>query len=315
MTEPMQGGGKPSVSVLMPARNAQRFVAETIRSLQAQTMGQWELVVVDDGSTDDTPRILADFAKSDPRIRIVRQEGAGLVAALQRGLQECRCEHVARIDADDLARPERLALQVRHMESDPACVAVGGAIQHVDEDGDPVMLESFPLCHEAIDDNLVHGRAAMAHPAVMFRRSVVQSIGGYRPMKIAEDLDLWLRLAEVGRLANLEEVVLDYRRHGTSLVQATMDVRNECVNAVLADARQRRGMPPIPPSKRKKRRQSAGMTLHGKLARMAARSGHPRVAWKHLAKQWRHSPFHPTTLRVALETTLTILFSRRKHRK
>lgn len=295
----------PRVSVLMPARNAARFLPATLASIVAQTMTDWELVAVDDGSSDDTPRLLAELAARDPRVRVLRTPGEGLVAALNRGLRACRAEFVARIDADDVARPDRLERQLQRLAEKPGWVAVGGAIRHVDEDGDAIALESFPTEPADVDRNLIAGRAAIAHPAILFRRSSVLAVGGYRPMRIGEDLDLWLRLAEIGEVGNLPDVVLDYRRHATSLVQETLDVRNDCVNRVLADARARRGLPELPASRRKRRKLAPGMTLHGKLARMAARAGNTKTAIKHARRQWQAKPFHPTSARVVVATAFS----------
>ena len=207
----------PAVSVVMAVHNGERWLAETLASLSAQTFGDFEVVVIDDGSTDGSAAILAAAAGRDARYRVVTQTNCGLVASLNRGLAEARALLVARIDADDVAEPERFAKQVAFLATRPEVAAVGSAIRIIDGDGRFLRMQTYPCGPEAVAKAMLRG-CALAHPAVMMRRAAVQAIGGYREaFRHAEDYDLWLRLGDSHALDNLPEPLLRYRRHGGSV--------------------------------------------------------------------------------------------------
>lgn len=243
------GGAPVSVSVAMPAYNAERYVEEAVRSILGQTFTDFEFLIVDDGSTDGTGPILDRLAATDPRIRLIRRANGGLVSALNLMLREARGEFVARMDADDIALPDRFARQVEHLRGDPDCLAVGSRVVVIDPDGDP-LCEWFPSgTHEEIDAANLEGSkgSALCHPSVMMRRGPALEIGGYRErFFLAEDMDLWLRMAERGRLANLSRPVLKYRCHPSGVGHSQRGRQKEVTRAVLADARERRGLPPAP---------------------------------------------------------------------
>lgn len=197
----------------MPVYNGERFLAEAIESILGQTFGAFEFVIIDDGSTDASPTILADYASRDPRIRVVTQANAGIVAALNRGLAECRAPLVARMDADDVSEPDRLAAQTKVLRGDSDLVLLGTAIRLVAESGRPGPVVRGPACHDAIAETLQRGNC-IAHPTVIMRRDAVMTAGGYREeLRHAEDYDLWSRLAPRHRLANLPHPFLRYRIH------------------------------------------------------------------------------------------------------
>ena len=193
----------PTVSILMPVRNEGRFLATALRSLMAQTLKDWELVAVDDGSTDDTPLILAAAAKCDPRIRLLASGGQGLVAALNIGLAACRAQLVARMDGDDVSHPGRLAAQAAFLATHGSVGLVACSFRHFPRQA----VGSGMLGYERWQNSLLNHEAIMAdlfvespfvHPSVMFRRQEVEGVGGYREMGWPEDYDLWLRLAAAG---------------------------------------------------------------------------------------------------------------------
>jgi glycosyltransferase involved in cell wall biosynthesis len=209
----------PNVSVLMPVRNGARWLREAIDSVLGQTLRDFELIVVDDGSTDDTPHLLSDVSRLDSRIRIFRQEASGLVDALNRGLAEARGSLVARLDADDRAMPERLDRQVRYLESNPNVGLLGSWAEKIDERGAPCGLlkpepQSDALAHLLLRTN------PFVHSSVMFRTEPVRRLGGYRSaFQAAEDYDLWLRIAEVAEIVNVPEFLIQYRRHNANVTQ------------------------------------------------------------------------------------------------
>ena len=201
----------PTVSVVMPVRNAGHFLLDTLASVFGQTFADFEFVVVDDGSTDDTAAILA--AETDPRLRVVTQQNAGLVASMNRAVLLARGKYVARMDADDRCEPDRLARQVAFLDAHPEVAIVGGAISTMDQDGvqlAPKVL--FPATHEQIWAAVGKRPWVMCHPTVMFRRQLAIDAGLYLPwFEYAEDTEFIARMMTVGRAANLPDVLLHYR--------------------------------------------------------------------------------------------------------
>ena len=207
----------PSLSVVMAVYNGERWLAETLASLSSQTFGDFEIVAIDDGSTDGSAAILAEAAARDARYRIITQANRGLVASLNRGLAESRAPLVARIDADDVAEPERFARQVAFLQAHPEVAALGSAIRIIGPDGASRRLQAYPCGPSAVADAMLRG-CALAHPAVMMRLEAVLAAGGYREaFRHAEDYDLWLRLGERHELDNLPEPLLRYRQHDGSV--------------------------------------------------------------------------------------------------
>ena len=190
----------PAVSILMPVRNGAETLERALQSIRSQTMDDWELVVVDDGSSDETPRILADHAAGDRRIRPVIQPPLGIARALQAGCDACRGGWIARMDADDWMHPERLASQLAFAHRNPELAVVsclvryGGAAAgysaHVDWLNALVSPESIALRRFV--------ESPVAHPSVMFRRDLIEKHGGYRDGDFPEDYELWLRWMDAG---------------------------------------------------------------------------------------------------------------------
>jgi glycosyltransferase involved in cell wall biosynthesis len=234
----------PSVSVTMAVYDALPYLAPAIESILAQTHADFELIAVDDGSRDGSLAILERFAALDPRVRVIRRAHGGLVPTRNAALAEARGEFVAVMDADDLALPERLARQVAYLRAHPGVLVVGAEVEIIDPDGWPIRKGGVPLEHDAIEAALMAGRGeAITHPVATFRREALLAAGGYREgIPHAEDLDLYLRLAERGRLANLPETLLRYRHHLRKTSNACAGDHRRVTNQVLRDARRRRGL-------------------------------------------------------------------------
>lgn len=237
----------PSVqlSVVLPVFNAERYLAGALRSVLAQSFAAFELIVIDDGSTDRSTEIIRRFAERDPRVRHIRRPNTGIVGALNDGLAAAQAPLVARMDADDFALPRRFERQLAHFAAHPECVGLGSAVDFIDAHGARVMACPRPLSHDEIESGLLRGDGGMIiHPAAMFRREALYSIGGYRTeAQYVEDLDLYLRLARVGRLANLPDTLLQYRIHPTSINFTKNNNRYHTKLGVMADAFRARGLP------------------------------------------------------------------------
>jgi hypothetical protein len=207
----------PSVSVVMAVFNGARYLPETLASLGSQTFKDFEIVIVDDGSTDATPSILKEFAESDPRCRIITQPNKGQVAARNLGVEAAKAPLIAWLDADDIAEKERFARQVDFLRAHPRVAAVGSAITLIDENGVEAGVTFYPEGAAEVAASMTK-TCALAHSAVMMRKAPFLGIGGYRQALLhAEDYDLWLRLLDHYDAHNLKEPLLRYRQHGGSV--------------------------------------------------------------------------------------------------
>lgn len=215
----------PVVSVLMACYNASAWVDEALESLVRQTLTDIEIICVEDGSTDDTPLRLAQWARRDSRIRVVRQPHSGVIVASNNGLQYCTAPYVARLDADDRAYPERLARQVAFLDAHPeagliSCRVAGFPASHVRQ-GFAIYLEwlNSLLSDEAIRREIFI-ESPLPHPSVTYRRDLVLRLGGYQEHGWPEDYDLWMRFYLAGvRFAKLPEVLVEWREHPARLTR------------------------------------------------------------------------------------------------
>jgi glycosyltransferase involved in cell wall biosynthesis len=203
----------PCVSVIMPVFNCERYISEAIESILTQTLDDFELILINDGSTDDTGIIAHSFR--DPRIRFFENNhNQGLVATLNMGLELARSEIVARMDGDDVSMPIRLEEQYRFMHEHPEIGIAGCAVQIIDQDGRPIRIWRFPTDPALIRWILIFTNPT-AHSSVMMRKSLVQGVGGYHDY-LAEDIDLWERLTQLTQLTNLPFVLLKLRMHNSN---------------------------------------------------------------------------------------------------
>lgn len=204
----------PLVSVLMPAYNCASFIGAAIESVLAQTYPQFEVLVIDDGSTDRTSEIVSRFAYLDSRIRLITREHQGLVETLNYGLELARGSYLARLDSDDISAPHRLEVQVSYLEARSEVVIIGSAYKLIDPSGAPHQISYMPQSDVAIRwHGLFH--SPFAHSSVMLRLDVMRRLGlGYDPkMQEAEDYELWSQLLQHGQGCNLPEALVQYRQH------------------------------------------------------------------------------------------------------
>ena len=229
----MSQQARPLVSVLMPIYNCMPFLDDAIQSVQHQTLTNFECILVNDGSKDESLHTMRQHASEDPRLRVIDKPNGGIVSALNAGLAECRGEFITRMDGDDLCVPDRFERQVAFLQQHPEIGIVGGWAEVIDENDrlaesctckakDPAAscwcsVIRLPPHHAEIDDGLSKGSYTMLHPTIMIRASVMDKLQGYDPeFRIAEDLDLLLRAGEITHLANLQQIVLRYRRRASS---------------------------------------------------------------------------------------------------
>jgi glycosyltransferase involved in cell wall biosynthesis len=302
----------PRLSVVMPMRDAADHVAEAVDSILAQTRREFEFLIFDDGSRDSSCEIVEGYARRDPRIVLFRGSPAGYAVWLREGVSRARGEWIARMDADDVSHPERFARQVQYLEQHPECVALGAQILIVDPERRPIQRRFAPLEHEAIDAALLRGRGdALPHSAAMFRRRALLEVGNYRTDRLwHEDVDLYLRLAEVGRLANLPDILLEYRRHARAVGAAHRREQRRTLNRILADAALRRGLSdhaaPILPDLQSVRL----VDLWHDWARGALGGGHRSTARYYARLLLRAEPFAPRSWRLLIRAALGLSFSR-----
>ncbi len=201
-----------AVSVTMPTYNAGRFLVPALESILVQTFTDFELLILDDGSTDKTPQIIRSWLKRDARIRFWSRENRGAPVTRNELLRKARGEFLAIMDNDDVAAPDRLEKQVRFLQQHPEVVCVGGAYQEIDEQGRHLFHCVEPLTDEEIQQAALRGDIRLHHACSMMRREALLAVGGYLEGGHSDGvLDLWLRLGEVGKLANLPDTLFDYR--------------------------------------------------------------------------------------------------------
>ncbi len=236
----------PRITVLMSVFNGEPYISESVRSILNQTFTDFEFLIIDDGSTDGTSKILERFSENDSRIRVLRQNNQGLIASLNLGLSLARGQFIARMDADDISLPRRLFEQVIYLEANPSIGLVGGQVAVIDESGSSHALKrlKFPTSARAARKKL-HFGSPVAHPACMFRTRLAKSSGGYRSyFTHCEDYDLWLRISEKTETSNLKNTVLLYRVHdtNTSVMKRHLQIKGSLL-AYIAYRYRRDGKP------------------------------------------------------------------------
>lgn len=246
---------EPLISVVMPVYNAERYLREAVDSILAQTVTDFELIAVDDGSKDASKSLLESYARRDPRVRVISRPNTGIVGALNDGLEVARGEFIARMDGDDWVTPQRFEKQVAFLQAHPTCVCVGSFFNYMDASGALIKWNPRETEPAKIEQTLLSGDGgALIHPVIMARRSAIDRAGRYRvEAQWIEDLDLYLRLALIGQLSNVPEVLLHYRYHTQSVNFTRNEGRHQRKLWVLEQAHAARGLPfdkadwPIPP--------------------------------------------------------------------
>lgn len=232
----------PEVSVVMAVYNGEPYLRSSLESVLLQTGVSFELIIVDDGSTDSSSAILDEFAQRDSRVRILRQENCGLTVSLQRGCNAARGQWIARQDADDLSFPDRLARQAALLRSDPQLSLVWSRSKIIGPEGETLFATEHPRDRQQAAQDLREGVSSPCHGSAMFSAAAYRKAGGYRAeFRYAQDWDLWLRLIEVGEVQALPETLYARRVTDVSISAFRSEQQRElaAIAKECAAARQR----------------------------------------------------------------------------
>lgn len=239
----------PTVSVVMSVYNGEKYLCKAVESILNQSFRNFEFIIIDDGSTDQSKVILEQYAAQDARIRLVCRENRGLTKSLNEGTALAQGEFIARMDADDVSHHNRLRRQIEFMREHKECLCAGTWAVCIDSNDFPLFEKRPPTDHEKIDSaHFIGAGGVLIHSSVILRAALIKKIGGYNEhFFYAQDYDLWLRIAEIGKIANLPQCLLKYRIHDSAISQVETGDQREAVTAILESAI--------------KRRQSAGVAI------------------------------------------------------
>ncbi len=203
---------KPLVSVVIPIYNAERYLIQAIDSILSQTLENFELILINDASTDKTLQIIQKYKEKDKRIRLINnKKNLQMAESLNLAIDQAESELIARMDQDDISLPNRLAVQYAFMKNHPNAAIVGNDIIIIDENDKVIGKRTYPTSSKGLKGTLFR-YSAFAHPTVMFRKKPFQKVNGYNPKKHpCEDIDLWFRLGQKNEFASIPEFLLKYR--------------------------------------------------------------------------------------------------------
>lgn len=208
---------KPQISVVMPAYNAERYIARAIESVLNQTFRNFELIIINDVSSDKTPSIIKEYQEKDSRVRMINNRKKGLIAgSLNKGIKLARADVIARMDADDVCYPRRLEVQYKLLMKKPEVAVVGANMTIVDEKGKIISKREYPTTSKQLK-KVMFRYSPFAHPVVMYRKSVFKELGGYvENIFPCEDIDLWFKIGSKYEFASVSKPLLKYTLYSTS---------------------------------------------------------------------------------------------------
>lgn len=288
----MKSSKTPKISVVMSCYNSEKYLDQAIESILNQSYGDFELLLLNDGSTDKTLSRFEYYSQLDNRCRVYSSENQGIVAMVNKGISLAKADIIFRMDGDDVSRPDRFEKQMNYLEAHPKCVAVGAKALLIDSDGLPIKEMWDITDHKKIDEFHLTGiGSAMCNPVTAIRKEAILKVGGYRQeCNYAEDYDLWLRLAEIGQLANLPEVLVEYRQHVQSVGYKHREAQLKATKLAVDESKKRRGLlidateevpEPLP----------SLSDIHLKWAWWALMANNRQTAKKHGFKAFLKSPF------------------------
>src|SRR5256885_782330 len=237
----------PEVTLVMSVFNGELFLPAALESIMAQSMRDFAIIVVNDGSTDRTAEILEEYAGRSERMQVVHQQNSGVVDAANRACALARTPYIARMDADDISLPDRLERQLSFLQRRREVALLGGAAEFINESGDVLFTVDVPTQHDEIKVILPE-RNVFVHSAVVMRRDALLAVGGYRRAfsDTAGDYDLWLRIVERYEAANLAEVIVRYRVHRRQTTTMRLEEQTLAAMGARLSARLRRSGRPDP---------------------------------------------------------------------
>lgn len=239
---------QPLVSVIMPVWNGEIYLAEAIRSILSQTYRRLELIIVDDGSEDETGRIAAYYARVDTRVHLLCLTHQGVIQARNAGCSSASGKYIAFLDCDDIALSQRLEQQVGFLESHPEIALVGSATECIVSSGKGTNMVFHPPSDNMTIQRILRVHNCLCQSSVMVRAHTFSDVGGYRhAFKHAEDYDLWMRFADNYELANLTNVLVLYRLHSRqdSLRHLEQQALTALAVRVSSEQRRRTGLDPL----------------------------------------------------------------------
>jgi glycosyltransferase involved in cell wall biosynthesis len=234
----------PVVSVIMAVRDVHEYLALAIESILGQSFGDLEFIIVEDGATEETAAIVDAYASRDGRIRVFKERACGLTRCLNVGIRAARGEFIARMDADDVSWRDRFERQLSYLRAHPEIIALGSRARYINASGTPMFVRVMPETDEEISScHLTDWGGFIIHPSAMIRADAIRKIGGYDEFFLkAQDYDLWFRLAKIGKLANLADVLIDYRYHGKAITQGGALEQTKFRKIILEREMKARGM-------------------------------------------------------------------------
>jgi len=229
----------------MSVYNSEKYLSESIDSILYQTFENFEFIIINDGSTDKSSDILYSYAKKDSRINIIRNDiNIGLTKSINKGIAVAKGKYIARMDSDDISYPNRLEKQFGYLENNNEIICLGTEVLLIDPAGRPIGKRNHPIDHDEIQQRLFLGDGgAITHPSIMCRRDALEKIDGYdERFTTAQDLDLYLRFSEIGKLKNIPDVLLKWRQHPNSINHTKYQTWREMKLMALRNTMKRQGV-------------------------------------------------------------------------
>jgi glycosyltransferase involved in cell wall biosynthesis len=213
----------PVISVITSCYNASKYLCEAVDSVINQTFKDFEYILIDDGSIDETAEIIRGYARKDNRIVVIEKANTGLTDSLNVGLRTAKGTWIARLDADDVALCKRFETQINFLTYNPKIVLLGSACFVIDDTGRYIKRKSYPTENDILCKRLENNGTTFPHSSVLFRTDLARRLGGYRiRLEGAEDRDLWLRLSVNGKIASLDEPLIKLRKHSESITSGNL---------------------------------------------------------------------------------------------
>lgn len=222
----------PEISVIMSVYNGGEYLPEAIESILKQTYNNFEFIIINDGSTDNSLPVIKSYG--DSRIVLINQENTGLAVALNNGIKIAKGKYIARMDADDISMPERLNLQYEFLEMNPEVIVVGGNAEIIEKSGNYVFTSNQLLEWAPIKNKLPE--TPFFHSSTMYRKSSFENVGGYPEIYRIEDVVFFNKLARIGELRNLQEVLIKYRLTPTAVTSKSSRKDGEIIQNIMLDA-------------------------------------------------------------------------------